>query len=119
MPSTRPRSRGRSNRAGRGDRRASLRYFHRTSLAPELALEVAKQFFGSRLAPADEAPRRRAYTGALGRVTITARAEGGHYTLVEVSTDQVGESELDRLAKRYLAEVHKRVEPAHELRGAY
>jgi hypothetical protein len=39
--------------------------------------------------------------------------------LVEVSTDQVGESELDRLAKRFLAEVHKQVEPTHELRGAY
>jgi len=26
-----------------------------------------------------------------------------------VSTDQVGESELDRLAKRFLAEVHKQV----------
>jgi hypothetical protein len=96
-----------------------MKYFHRTSLAPEQALELAKRFFGSRLAPADEAPRHRAYTGALGRVTVTARAEGGHYTLVEVSTDQVGESELDRLAKRYLAEVHQRAEPAHELRGAY
>ncbi len=96
-----------------------MRYFHRTSLAPERALELAREFFGARLTPADEAPRRRAYTGVLGRVTITARAEGGHYTLVEVGTDQVGESELDRLAKRYLAELHKRVEPAHELRGAY
>jgi hypothetical protein len=52
-------------------------------------------------------------------VTITARPEGGHYTLVELSTDQVGESELDRLAKRFLAEVHKQVEPSHQLRGAY
>ncbi|HYK83337.1 MAG TPA: hypothetical protein VEU55_09355 [Gemmatimonadales bacterium] len=96
-----------------------MRYFHRTTLSPERVLDVAKGFFGARLAPADEAPRRRAYAGALGRVTITARAEGGHYTLVEVSTDQVGESELDRLAKRFLAEVHKQVEPTHELRGAY
>ena len=96
-----------------------MRYFHRTTLSPDEVLEQAKAFFGTRLAPADEAPRRRTYAGALGKVTITARPEGGHYTLVEVSTDQVGESELDRLAKRFLAEVHKQVEPSHQLRGAY
>jgi hypothetical protein len=52
-------------------------------------------------------------------VTITVRAEGGHYTLIEVMTDQVGESEMDKLAKRFLAEVHRLVEPTHEVRGAY
>jgi len=31
----------------------------------------------------------------------------------------VGESELDRLAKRFLAEVHRLVEPTHVMRGAY
>lgn len=96
-----------------------MRYFHRTYLSPEQVLETARSFFGARLAPAEESPRRRIYTGALGRVTVTARAEGGHYTFVEVSTDQVGESELDKLAKRFLAEVHKQVEPTHEVRGAY
>ena len=96
-----------------------MRYFHRTSASPEAVLEVAKGFFGGRLAPAEETPRRRAYQGTLGRITISARPEGGHYTFVEVSTDQVGESELDKLAKRFLAEVHRLVEPAHVLRGAY
>ena len=96
-----------------------MRYFHRTTLSPDDVLAQAKGFFGTRLALADEAARRRTYAGALGKVTITARAEGGHYTLVEVTTDQVGESELDRLAKRFLAEVHKQVEPGHDLRGAY
>lgn len=96
-----------------------MRYFHRTSASPEEVLEVAKSFFGKRLAPAEETPRRRAYQGTLGRITISARPEGGHYTRVEAATDQVGESELDKLAKRFLAEVHRRVEPAHVLRGAY
>jgi hypothetical protein len=96
-----------------------VRYFHRTTLSPDDVLAQAKGFFGTRLAPADEAARRRSYAGALGKVTIAARAEGGHYTLVEISTDQVGEAELDRLAKRFLAEVHKQEDPAHELRGAY
>jgi hypothetical protein len=96
-----------------------VRYFHRTTLSPDEVLTYAKTFFGTRLAPADEAARRRTYAGSLGRVTITARAEGGHYTFVEVATDQVGESELDRLAKRFLAELHRQAEPSHELRGAY
>lgn len=96
-----------------------MRYFHRTTLSPDDALALARAFFGPRLAPADEGPRRRAWAGALGKVTVAARAEGGHYTLVEISTDQVGESELDRLAKRFLGEVHRQVEPGHELRGAY
>jgi hypothetical protein len=96
-----------------------MRYFHRTSATPERVLEAAKNFFGARLTPAEESPRRRVYHGALGRVTISARPEGGHYTFVEVGTDQVGESELDKLAKRFLAEVHRLVEPTHEVRGAY
>jgi hypothetical protein len=96
-----------------------MRYFHRTSLSPDAALEAAKRYFGARLAPSEEAPRRLSYSGAIGRISVSARAEGGHYTLVEVHTDQMGESELDRHAKRFLAEVHQLVEPAHEVRGAY
>lgn len=96
-----------------------MRYFHRTSASTDQVLALAKAWFGARFAPADESPRRRGYAGALGKVSISARAEGGHYTLVEVSTDQMGESELDRLAKRFLAEVHQLAEPSHELRGAY
>jgi RecB family endonuclease NucS len=96
-----------------------MRYFHRTSLAPDAVLAQAKAFFGARLVPAEETPRRRVYSGSIGKVTISARPEGGHYTLVEVGTDQAGESEVDRLAKRFLAEVHHAVEPTHEVRGAY
>ena len=96
-----------------------MRYFHRTAASPARVLDAAKAFFSGRLAPAEESPRRRAYHGSLGRVAITARPEGGHYTFVDVTTDQVGESELDKLAKRFLAEVHRLVEPAHEVRGAY
>ena len=96
-----------------------MRYFHRTTLPPDQALDAAKAFFGARMVPAEEAPRRRTYTGTLGKVAITARAEGGHYTLVELSTDQPGEAELDRLAKRFLAELHRRADPTHEVRGGY
>jgi hypothetical protein len=96
-----------------------VKYFHRTTLAPERVLEAARGFFGARLAPREETPRRRAFAGAVGKIAITTRAEGGHYTYVEVDTDQVGESELDKLAKRFLAELHHEVEPTHPVRGAY
>lgn len=96
-----------------------MRYFHRTSLAAEAVLAEADRFFGARLSPAGNAARQRAYSGSLGRITVQVAAEGGHYTLVTVETDQVGESEADKLAKRFLAVVHQRVEPEHEVRGAY
>lgn len=96
-----------------------MRYFHRTSLAPDAVLAEADDFFGSRLAPSGSAARMRAFSGTIGRITVRVTAEGGHYTLVTVETDQVGESEADKLAKRFLAVVHQRVEPGHEVRGAY
>jgi hypothetical protein len=96
-----------------------MRYFHRTPAAPAAVLAQAKAFFGSRLTPSEETARRLGFRGTLGKVTVSAQPEGGHYTLVEVETDQVGEAEIDRLAKRFLAEVHRDVEPTHEVRGAY
>jgi hypothetical protein len=96
-----------------------MRYCHRTPVSPDRVLAAANAFFAGRLAPSEEAPRRRGFSGSLGRVSVTARAEGGHYTFVDVTTDQVGESELDRLAKRFLAEVHRQADPAHDVRGAY
>lgn len=96
-----------------------MRYFHRTPLSPDAVLAAAKAYFGPRLAPSEEAPRRLGFRGALGKVTVSAKPEGGHYTFIDLLTDQVGESELDKLAKRFLSEVHRQAEPAHEVRGAY
>lgn len=96
-----------------------MKYFHRTSASPDAVIERATTFFGARLTPAEEESRRRRFAGTLGRVTVRVEAEGGHYTLVVVQTDQVGESEVDKLAKRFLAEVHQMVEPSHTIRGAY
>lgn len=96
-----------------------MQYFHRTQLQPDAVIGAAAAFFGPLLAPTVESPRERAFKGALGGVTVTVRAEGGHYTLVTVATDQPGESELDRHARRFLGEVHRLAEPAHVLRGAY
>lgn len=96
-----------------------MRYFHRSPLSSSQVLLAAKDFFGTRMVPAEEADRRRAFASNLGKVAVTARPEGGHYTFVEVTTDQVGESEVDRLARRFLAELHRKAEPSHEVRGAY
>ncbi len=96
-----------------------MRYFHRTSVSPDDALAAADRFLGSRVALLESAPRRRVFHGTIGRITVTAAGEGGHYTLVTIATDQVGESEADKLAKRFLAVVHQRADPRHEVRGAY
>ncbi len=96
-----------------------MRYFHRTSVSPDAVIAAAAAAFGGRLAPVSEGARRRGWSGALGTVTVSARPEGGHYTLVTIATDQPAESELDKLAKRFLGEVHVLAEPAHRLRGAY
>ena len=96
-----------------------MRYFHRTALSPDAVLQEADRFLGNRLSPAGSAHRARTFSGTIGRITIQVTAEGGHYTLVTVETDQAGESEADRLAKRFLALVHQKLEPGHVVRGAY
>jgi hypothetical protein len=96
-----------------------MRYFHRTSLAPDDVSASAARYFGERLAPVEEAPRRRRFSSPLGQLTVTVEAEGGHYTRVVVSTDQVGESELDKIAKRFLTLLHTGAHRTHRPIGAY
>jgi hypothetical protein len=96
-----------------------MKYFHRTHLPPDEVLAGSLQFFGQTLTPVEQHPRRREYAGTIGRITVTVQAEGGHYTLVTVATDQVGESEADKLAKRFLTIAHAATHPAHRPIGAY
>jgi hypothetical protein len=96
-----------------------MKYFHRTHLSPDAVLARATEFFGSGLTPVEERPRLRKFSGAIGQVTVQAQAEGGHYTLITVETNQVGESEADKLAKRFLTIVHTLAEPTHRPIGAY
>jgi hypothetical protein len=88
-------------------------------VSPDQVISRAASFFSERLSPTEETSRRRRFAGTLGQVTVRAEAEGGHYTLVTVETDQPGESELDRLAKRFLSVVHAMADAAHVVRGAY
>ena len=68
---------------------------------------------------AEVALRRRTFVSSLGKLEVVVTSEGGHYIMVTVITDQPGESELDRLARRFLGEVHQIAEPDHQLRGSY
>ena len=96
-----------------------MKYFHRTSIPPDQAIARASMYFGRRMTLVEELPRRRRFSGTLGQLAVSVRAEGGHYTLITVETDQPGESEADRVAKRFLTEIHTIAEPTHEARGAY
>jgi hypothetical protein len=96
-----------------------MRYFHRTSLSIEDVISEADRYFGGQLQQVSSGDKTRTFSGAIGVVTLSVRAEGGHYTLITVSTDQMGESELDKLSKRFLTLVHKQVDPRHVVRGAY
>jgi len=83
-------------------------------------LVAADQFFPNLgLAQNTTAPRMRTYSGALGALKISVRAEGGHYTFVEVDTDQMGESRLDRNVKKFFVSLHRSEDPAHELTSSY
>ena len=96
-----------------------MRYFHRTGVGPDEVVEAADGHFGGRLQQVESSARSRTYSGTIGKVELSVQAEGGHYTLVTVTTDQPGESELDKLAKRFLALVHKHAHAEHQVRGAY
>jgi hypothetical protein len=97
-----------------------MRHFFRTQLQPDAVLTTADQFFPtigqSRTAQAE---RTRTFTGPLGTLTMSVKKEGGHYTFVEVHTDQMGESRLDRNAKKFFVELHRIESPEHRLRAAY
>ena len=96
-----------------------MRYFHRTTLTPDAALEQADQYFGSYVAPRETGDRHRTYSGTVGNISVKVFAEGGHYTMINVETDQVGESEADKIAKRFLTKIHEAAEPKYVARGAY
>jgi hypothetical protein len=97
-----------------------MRHFHRTSVAPADVLAAADAFFPTiGMTAAAGAERARTFTGAIGTVRIEARPEGGHYTFIEATTDQMGESRLDRNVKKFFVRVHRRTDPSHALDAAF
>ena len=54
-----------------------------------------------------------------GALRLSVRAEGGHYTFVQVDTDQIGESRLDRNVKKFFVSLHRADDPQHRLTSSY
>lgn len=103
-----------------------MRHFHRTHRTPAETMEAADAFFAALgLKTIASAPRARTYQGVVGtpqvpaHVRLTVKPEGGHYTFVEVATDQMGESRVDRNVKRFFVELHRRDDPTHRIEAAY
>ena len=97
-----------------------MRHFYRSHLAPADVLTRADAFFPELgLAPLATAARARTFSGTLGVLKLSAKAEGGHYTFVEVQTDQMGESRLDRNVKRFFVSLHRTEDPRHALEASY
>ncbi len=97
-----------------------MRHFHRTSLTPTQVLEAADRHFGALgLTRGGADARSRAFTGALGTLQLSVRMEGGHYTFVEVHTDQVGESRLDKNVKKLFNQLHRLADPRHTIEAGY
>jgi hypothetical protein len=97
-----------------------MKHFYRSHLPPARVLETADEFFPALgVAQQTTAPRARTFTGPLGTMKLSARAEGGHYTFVEAETDQMGESRLDRNVKRFFVTLHRTEEPTHQLEASY
>ena len=97
-----------------------MRHFYRTHLVPAEVLAAADAYFsGIGLAQVATSARGRTYAGALGQMRLVVKPEGGHYTFVDVDTDQMGESRLDKNVKRFFVQTHRIADPNHKLEAAY
>ena len=97
-----------------------MRHFHRTSLSPVDVMNEADRHFGALGLARDSAESNaRQFSGPLGTMSVTVRMEGGHYTMVEASTDQVGESRLDKNVKKFFVALHRASDPRHHIEAGY
>ena len=97
-----------------------MRHFYRSHTAPADVLAVADTFFAELgLMLVTTTARTRTFNGPLGALKLSVKAEGGHYTFVEATTDQMGESRLDRNVKRFFVQLHRADDPSHTLQASY
>jgi hypothetical protein len=97
-----------------------MRHFFRSQLTPVKVLQIADEFFPEiGMERTGHTARSRTFAGDLGTLQLSARMEGGHYTFVEVATDQTGESRLDRNAKKFFVGLHRAGDPRHRIEAAY
>ncbi len=91
-----------------------MRYFHRTSLSPDVVLENADKHFASMGTVAESAARSRTFKGSVGQIALNVEPEGGHYTRVIVETDHPYQGEADKFAKGFFKALHSKAHSAHE-----
>jgi hypothetical protein len=97
-----------------------MRHFYRSHTPPADVLAAADPFFADLgLTLVTTTARTRSFSGPLGALKLSARAEGGHYTFVEATTDQMGESRMDRNVKRFFVHLHRAEDPSHTLQASY
>jgi hypothetical protein len=97
-----------------------MKLFHRTTVPPDVVLALADTHFAALgLTRTSADARTRSYAGALGTLRVTVRMEGGHYTLVEGHTDQIGESRLDKGVKKFFNVLHRTADPRHLIAAGY
>ena len=97
-----------------------MRHFYRSHTAPAAVLAEADRFFPALgFSVVTTTARTRSFTGALGAMKLSVKAEGGHYTFVEVHTDQMGESRMDRNVKKFFVQLHRAEDPSHALQASY
>ncbi len=103
-----------------------MKHFYRTPVHPDAVLTEADAFFPTiGLKLMHTAGRTRTYRGVVGTPEVPAtlvlavRMEGGHYTFVEGTTDQMGESRLDRNVKKFFVQLHRLADARHELTAAF
>jgi hypothetical protein len=97
-----------------------MRHFYRSHTPPADVLVAADAFFADLgFTLVTTTARTRTYTGPLGALRISARAEGGHYTFIEATSDQMGESRMDRNIKRFFVHLHRAEDPSHTLHASY
>ncbi|HET9799508.1 MAG TPA: hypothetical protein VFP90_16025 [Gemmatimonadaceae bacterium] len=97
-----------------------MRHFYRSHTPPADVLVAADAFFAELgFTLVTTTARTRSYTGSLGALRISARAEGGHYTFIEATSDQMGESRMDRNVKRFFVHLHRAEDPSHTLHASY
>jgi hypothetical protein len=97
-----------------------MRHFYRSQTAPADVLVAADAFFADLgFTATATAARTRSFTGPLGALKLSVRPEGGHYTFVEVHTDPMGESRMDRNVKRFFVSLHRDEDPSHTLQASY
>lgn len=97
-----------------------MRLFHRTSIIPADVMVLADEHFSALgLRRTADSPRSRTFSGELGTLRVSVRSDGGHYTLIEAVSDQIGESRLDKNVKKFFTRVHRAADPHHAPTAGY